>query len=133
MRDIVDRLRTDAGQLTIASLIQEREAAASEIERLRGTIDRLNAATNVPSGRRGKMNAINSPISASQGGGSTPPSASGTLLRLREVCRLLAVSRSTIYQWVADGRFPRPLRLSERSVRWRFSDIESWRAELDQK
>src|ERR1700675_1935535 len=32
MRDILVRLRTDAGQLTIAELIQEREGAACEIE-----------------------------------------------------------------------------------------------------
>jgi hypothetical protein len=33
MRDILGRLRTDAGQLTIAALIQEREVAAAEIAR----------------------------------------------------------------------------------------------------
>jgi hypothetical protein len=36
MRDILVRLRSVAGQLTLATLIQEREAAACEIERLRG-------------------------------------------------------------------------------------------------
>jgi hypothetical protein len=36
MRDILIRLRADAGQLTLALLIQEREAAACEIERLLG-------------------------------------------------------------------------------------------------
>lgn len=49
MRDIVARLRRDAGQLTIAELIQEREAAACEIERLRGRQERLRAP--VPSAR----------------------------------------------------------------------------------
>ena len=48
MRDILVRLGTDAGQLTIAELIQEREAAASEIERLRSNQDRADATTNLP-------------------------------------------------------------------------------------
>jgi hypothetical protein len=43
MRDILVRLRRDAGQLTLAELIQERQAAACEIERLRNQQDRSNA------------------------------------------------------------------------------------------
>jgi hypothetical protein len=43
MRNILVRLRADAGQLTWATLIQEREAAASEIERLRNQLE-LNVA-----------------------------------------------------------------------------------------
>ena len=44
MRDILIRLREDAGQLTLAVLIQEREAAAWEIERLRGQLRQRGAA-----------------------------------------------------------------------------------------
>ena len=43
MRDILEHLRTDAGQLTIATLIQQRDAAASEIVRLQETITRLSS------------------------------------------------------------------------------------------
>jgi len=39
MRDILVRLREDAGQLTLAILFQEREAAACEIERLRRQLE----------------------------------------------------------------------------------------------
>ena len=52
MRDILVRLGTDAGQLTIAELIQEREAAACEIERLRSNQDRAGATTNLPRSTR---------------------------------------------------------------------------------
>ena len=48
MHDIVARLRRDAGQLTLAQLIQEREAAACEIERLRNQQDRSNSVIPAP-------------------------------------------------------------------------------------
>jgi hypothetical protein len=48
MLDILTRLRTDAGQLTIAALIQEREAAAVEIERLRKQLDTSFARRSLP-------------------------------------------------------------------------------------
>lgn len=39
--DILARLRIDAGQLTLAALIQERALAANEIEKLRARIAEL--------------------------------------------------------------------------------------------
>jgi prophage regulatory protein len=134
MRDILERLRTDAGQLTIASLIQERGVAAAEISRLRETIERLTASKTV-GGQRAARDELHSPSLVSRGAVKssvrTPLGNAGSLLRLREVCTLLATSRSTIYKWVADGRFPRPVKISERSVRWKVADIESWRDTLD--
>ncbi len=53
------------------------------------------------------------------------PSTPTTLLRLREVLKRVPVSRSTWYAGVAQGRFPRPVRLGARSVAWRASDIDS--------
>lgn len=47
------------------------------------------------------------------------------LLRLREVLRRVPVSRSTWYAGIAQGRFPRPVRLGARSVAWRASDIDA--------
>ncbi|MBN1654245.1 MAG: AlpA family phage regulatory protein [Deltaproteobacteria bacterium] len=47
------------------------------------------------------------------------------LLRLREVLRLYPVSRSSWLEGVRLGRFPKPVRLSERCVAWRYSDIKA--------
>jgi prophage regulatory protein len=56
-----------------------------------------------------------------------PPNA---LLRLKDVSRLVGLSRSTIYKRVSDGTFPPPIRVSERSVRWRMQDLLEWTAGL---
>ena len=36
------------------------------------------------------------------------------------------LSRSTIYAWMKDGRFPKPVKLGARIVAWRESDITDW-------
>lgn len=38
---------------------------------------------------------------------------------------LLPVSEKTIWAWVSEGKFPKPIRLNGRSV-WRLSDVTSW-------
>lgn len=45
------------------------------------------------------------------------------LLRAPEVAGLLGIGLSTWRRWVADGEAPPPVRLSPRSVAWRYSDI----------
>jgi prophage regulatory protein len=47
-------------------------------------------------------------------------------LRLADVCRLLGLSRSTVYQRIARACFPAPVRVSERAVRWSEEDVEDW-------
>lgn len=49
-----------------------------------------------------------------------------TILRRPEVEKRCGLSRSTIYQLMTDGRFPRPVRLGKRAVGWRESDIAEW-------
>ena len=48
------------------------------------------------------------------------------LLTRREVERRTGLSRSTIYRKMRDGSFPVPLKVSERAVRWRDSDIRAY-------
>ena len=48
------------------------------------------------------------------------------LLRRREVEAQTRLSRSAIYARMAQGEFPRPVRLGPNSVAWRASDIEAW-------
>lgn len=55
------------------------------------------------------------------------PSASGKrLLRLKEVCNRLGVSRSKVYSMTREGSFPAAKRLGGRTVAWLESDIENW-------
>lgn len=124
MTDLLARLRTDPGTLTIGRLLQDREAAAAEIERLLAEVARLRAVNRPP------LEAVHRRVIP-----NTPPAQSRTeqriLLRLADVCAMLAVSRSTIYKRVAEGTFPAPVRISERSVRWRNVDVDAWRASIE--
>jgi len=54
---------------------------------------------------------------------ATPPIR---LVRLHEVMARTGLSRSTIYVWVAEGRFPKPVPLGARSVGWIESELEEW-------
>ncbi|MGO9662409.1 MAG: helix-turn-helix transcriptional regulator [Polyangia bacterium] len=49
-----------------------------------------------------------------------------SIWRLPKVMAMTGLSRSTIYQLVADGSFPRAVRLSRRSVGWRSDEVERW-------
>lgn len=48
------------------------------------------------------------------------------LLRLDEVLRICAVSRSFVYREIAAGRFPRPVRVGPRAARWRLQEVTAW-------
>jgi predicted DNA-binding transcriptional regulator AlpA len=121
MRDILVRLRTDAGQLTIAELIQEREAAACEIERLLSKQDRAGPTTNLPRSTR------ETPAPAAKVAlRGHEPLQLGELVRLSDVCKLVSLSRSSIYKRVHEASFPTPLKLSDHCVRWRREDLERW-------
>lgn len=49
-----------------------------------------------------------------------------TILRRADVERACGLARSTIYQMMADGRFPRPVRLGPQRVGWLERDIIAW-------
>lgn len=48
------------------------------------------------------------------------------ILRLRAVTARTELSRSTIYLRISVGRFPRQVRLGERSVGWLEHEVEEW-------
>jgi prophage regulatory protein len=48
------------------------------------------------------------------------------ILRLREVKTRTGLARSTIYQQMEHGGFPKQIRLGLRSVGWVEGEIESW-------
>jgi prophage regulatory protein len=119
--DIIDHLRLDPGTRTFGQLLQERDWALREIERLReelaGIARRQRHATN-----RGAT----SPNHAEPLGAATTALMPHRLIRLSEVCDLVGLSKSSVYKLTAERRFPAPVRITERSVRWRMADVLAW-------
>ncbi|MFL2747405.1 MAG: helix-turn-helix transcriptional regulator [Gammaproteobacteria bacterium] len=53
------------------------------------------------------------------------------LLRAREVMYMCAISKTTMYRKMAEGKFPRPERKIDKEnpdsgVRWKLSTIQNW-------
>lgn len=54
------------------------------------------------------------------------------LIKISEVCEWLCVSKSSIYKWVNDGTFPKPVILGPdegpkvSASRWREDEIQEW-------
>lgn len=49
-----------------------------------------------------------------------------SLLRLPDVIARVGLARSTIYDMIAKGGFPAPVKLGGRAVAWRASAIAAW-------
>jgi prophage regulatory protein len=52
--------------------------------------------------------------------------SSERLLRLPSVLERVGVSRSTLWSWVREKRFPPPVRLGLRAVAWRSTEVDAW-------
>lgn len=52
-----------------------------------------------------------------------PPLPEVGFLRLSEVLKLIPLSKSAWFRGVAEGRFPRPVKLTQRASAYRASDI----------
>ena len=48
------------------------------------------------------------------------------IIRLPELVERVGMSRGSIYRLMSLGRFPRSVKLSERAVGWRESDLNDW-------
>lgn len=48
------------------------------------------------------------------------------IIRLKEVIDSTGLARSTIYKYMAEGNFPRPLSLGDRCVGWVDSEVRDW-------
>lgn len=56
-----------------------------------------------------------------------PSSAEKCFLREAQlVPHMIPVSPATLWRWVREGTFPRPVRLSSRITAWRTEDVERW-------
>jgi prophage regulatory protein len=63
---------------------------------------------------------------------STPVPLGGdsvSVIRLREVQLRTGLARSTVYDLIAKGLFPRPIALTAGSVAWITHEIDGWLAE----
>ena len=51
---------------------------------------------------------------------------SPVILRRPQVEQRTGLSRSTLYQYIQDGLFPRPVSLGARAVGWLESEVNAW-------
>ncbi len=47
-------------------------------------------------------------------------------IRFKELKKIVPASRSTIFRWERDKKFPKHFSLGKNSVAWLASDIEAW-------
>ena len=57
---------------------------------------------------------------------ATPSTPAPAFYRLRDVMRITALSRSTVYRRVAEGRFPAPVHLGGKVSAWAWSALQDW-------
>jgi prophage regulatory protein len=57
---------------------------------------------------------------------SPPPQGDDRLIPIKEVSSLVGLKSSAIYNRVAAGLMPAPVRLSSRCSRWKISSIRAW-------
>jgi len=48
------------------------------------------------------------------------------IIRLKEVIDSTGLARSTIYKYIAENTFPKPVSLGDRSVGWVDSEVHDW-------
>jgi prophage regulatory protein len=46
-------------------------------------------------------------------------------MRIEQVCFVTGFKKTTIYEWMRKGKFPRPIKIG-RSARWTSCDVERW-------
>ena len=49
-----------------------------------------------------------------------------SFLREKQVRQLIPIAHSTLWAWVRAGKFPSPLKLSDRITVWRNSDVQTF-------
>lgn len=57
---------------------------------------------------------------------STTPTEQEQFIRLPRIIEISGLGRSTIWSYVKMGKFPVPIKLSERVTVWRLSEINQW-------
>lgn len=52
-------------------------------------------------------------------------------IRLRELAPMLSLAKSTIYRLIKENKFPKQIKLTERTSVWRLSVINQWIADKE--
>jgi prophage regulatory protein len=55
-----------------------------------------------------------------------PTDPAARLIRVDQVLKLSAMPKSSLYAAIAAGKFPAPIKLSERSSAWVLAEVEQW-------
>ena len=50
----------------------------------------------------------------------------GNFLRIKDVMKKTGIAKSTIWLWVSEGKFPKPIKLSPRITVWDEKEIDNW-------
>ena len=53
------------------------------------------------------------------------------LLRKRQLLLVIPIGKTTLYDEIAKGRFPRPIKIGRRASAWLKSEVETWLAERE--
>ncbi len=48
------------------------------------------------------------------------------LIKLKQVMDCTGLARSTVYKFMADGQFPKPVKLGSKMVAWVESEVSAW-------
>ena len=48
------------------------------------------------------------------------------LIKLKTVMECTGLARSTVYKFIAEGRFPKPVKLGARMVAWVEAEVQEW-------
>jgi prophage regulatory protein len=54
---------------------------------------------------------------------------SDRFMRRKAVCDETGLPTSTLYDKIAKGEFPRPVKIGKRAVAWRERDVQGWKAQ----
>ena len=46
--------------------------------------------------------------------------------RIKSVCDITGLPKSTVYAKMLNGEFPRPIKLGRRAVGWKSDELEAW-------
>lgn len=55
------------------------------------------------------------------------------VIRRKDVLRKLCISNSTLYDWIANGRFPAPFLMGAQAVGWLEEEVDAWLTERQTK
>ena len=129
---------------TNGSIRRVRESLNEEVAKLREALRQaahyteriaaLEARHAVLERRREEKEAIRAKHRRNGSGGKPlppPPLAGDRMVRLKGLKEITGLAISSIYKMINEGRFPKPVKLSQRAVAWRYSDLIAWMGALE--